>query len=202
MFRTALTALTEPCTLWQRIRRHLSPKRRVVLYTSFAMDIIPCLLFLRRVAVYVTLAAPASRFIYFPSGMWWHICTIRTTGMLHSSSGLQLCSSRLHNAYRCVFLSSADSHITLSHLCLALTFCHLLQYSLRFGYIACRCICFPIIVLYMSDIYCPIFTLSSTMPSVDQQKIFPSGRNGSVRVDALRQSRQRHPGGGLLRARP
>ena len=34
-----------------------------------------------------------------------------------------------------------------------------------------------------------------------QQKTFPSGRNGSVRVDALRQSRQRHPGGGLLRAR-
>jgi len=35
-----------------------------------------------------------------------------------------------------------------------------------------------------------------------QQKIFASGRNGSVRVDALRESRQRHPGGGLLRARP
>jgi len=35
---------------------------------------------------------------------------------------------------------------------------------------------------------------------VHQQKTFPSGRNGSVRVDALRQSRQRHPGGGLLRA--
>ena len=34
-----------------------------------------------------------------------------------------------------------------------------------------------------------------------QQKTFPSGRNGSVRVDALRQSRQRHPGGRLLRAR-
>jgi len=33
------------------------------------------------------------------------------------------------------------------------------------------------------------------------QKTFPSGRNGSVRVDALRQSRWRHPGGGLLRAR-
>ena len=31
-----------------------------------------------------------------------------------------------------------------------------------------------------------------------QQKTFPSGQNGSVRVDALRQSRQRHPGGGLL----
>ena len=35
-----------------------------------------------------------------------------------------------------------------------------------------------------------------------QQKIFPSGRNGSVRVDALRQSCQRHPVGGLLRAQP
>jgi len=33
-----------------------------------------------------------------------------------------------------------------------------------------------------------------------QQKTFPSEWNGSVRVDALRQSRQRHPGGGLLRA--
>jgi hypothetical protein len=34
-----------------------------------------------------------------------------------------------------------------------------------------------------------------------QQKTFPSGWNGCVRVDALRQSRQRHPGGRLLRAR-
>ena len=34
-----------------------------------------------------------------------------------------------------------------------------------------------------------------------QQKTSPSGRNGSFRVDALRQSLQRHPGGGLLRAR-
>jgi len=33
------------------------------------------------------------------------------------------------------------------------------------------------------------------------QKTFSSGRNGCVRVDALRQSRQRHPGGGLLRGR-
>ena len=33
-----------------------------------------------------------------------------------------------------------------------------------------------------------------------QQKIIPSGRNGSVRVDVVRQSRQRHPGGSLLRA--
>jgi len=33
-----------------------------------------------------------------------------------------------------------------------------------------------------------------------QHKTFPSGRNASVRVDALRQSRQRQPGGGLLSA--
>jgi len=31
-----------------------------------------------------------------------------------------------------------------------------------------------------------------------KEKLFPTGRNGSVRVDAVRQSRQRHPGGGLL----
>jgi len=29
-----------------------------------------------------------------------------------------------------------------------------------------------------------------------QQKMFPSRRNGSVSVDALRQGRQRHPSGG------
>ena len=37
--------------------------------------------------------------------------------------------------------------------------------------------------------------------AMHQQKTFPSGRTGCVRMDALRQSRQRHPGGGLLRAR-
>jgi hypothetical protein len=41
----------------------------------------------------------------------------------------------------------------------------------------------------------------SEMKKEHQQKTFLSGRNGSVRVDALCQSRQRHPGGGLLRAR-
>jgi hypothetical protein len=34
-----------------------------------------------------------------------------------------------------------------------------------------------------------------------QKKIFPSGWNDYVRVDAVCQSRQEHPGGGLLRAR-
>jgi len=52
------------------------------------------------------------------------------------------------------------------HICIVLRCCHLLQYSLRFGYIACHCIRFAIIVLYRSEIYCPLFTLSSTMPSV------------------------------------
>jgi len=35
---------------------------------------------------------------------------------------------------------------------------------------------------------------------IHQQKIFPSGRNGYVRVDALCQSRQRHLSGGLISA--
>jgi len=39
------------------------------------------------------------------------IRTIRTTRVLHSSQGLQLSCSRLHNAWRCLCLSSADSHI-------------------------------------------------------------------------------------------
>jgi len=37
--------------------------------------------------------------------------------------------------------------------------------------------------------------------NMHRQKIFPSGWNDSVRGDAVRQSSQRHPGGGLLRAR-
>ena len=44
--------------------------RRVALHTSPAAAIIPCLLFLQRVALYIRLAAPASGFLYFASGMW------------------------------------------------------------------------------------------------------------------------------------
>jgi hypothetical protein len=44
--------------------------------------------------------------------------------------------------------------------------------------------------------------LSITALDDHQHKIFPSGWNDSVRVDAVRQSRQRHPGGGVVRARP
>ena len=44
------------------------------------------------------------------------------------------------------------------------------------------------------------FRRSGDGHGMHQQKTFPSGRNTSVRVDALRQSRYRHPGGGLLSA--
>jgi hypothetical protein len=52
------------------------------------------------------------------------------------------------------------------HICLALRLCHILQYSFRFGYLACHCICFAISIFYRSETYSLIFTLSSTMPSV------------------------------------
>jgi len=64
VFRTALTALTEPCMLWRRIMRYRSP----CIGTSCTL--------------------------------WWRIRIIRTTRVLHSSQGLQLCWSRLHNAWR------------------------------------------------------------------------------------------------------
>jgi len=43
-------------------------------------------------------------------------------------------------------------------------------------------------------------TIWQNMRGCHQQKTFLSGQNGSVRVDVLRQSRQRHPGGRLLHA--
>jgi hypothetical protein len=143
---TALTALVKPRTCWPRIRGDPSPKRRIALHTSLASANIPCLVFFQRVALYITLPTPASGFLYFPSGMWWSIRTLRTTRMFHTSHGLQLFSSRLDNAWRCLCLSSANSHMPHSHVCFALRICHILQYSLRFGYIACHCICFAIIV--------------------------------------------------------
>ena len=88
VFRTALTALTEPQTLWRRITCYPSPRRWVTWSPR------------RRVALHTHLH-------YYAPG----IRTIRTTRVLHSSPGLQLCCSRLHNAWRCLCLSSADSHI-------------------------------------------------------------------------------------------
>jgi len=50
--------------------------------------------------------------------------------------------------------------------CFALRCCNSIQYSVLFGYITCHCICFFRIVFCRSGIYCLIFTLYSTMPSV------------------------------------
>jgi len=53
----------------------------------------------------------------------------------------------------------------------------------------------------VEEVYSDHVESSDGRVKVHQQKIIPSGRDGSVRVDAVRQSHQRHPGGGLLRAR-
>ena len=53
----------------------------------------------------------------------------------------------------------------------------------------------------MLSLYSCLQGVTTHHSTLHQRKTFPSGRNGSVRVDALRQSRQRHPCGGLLRAR-
>ena len=131
-------------------------------------------------------AAPESRLIYFSSRMWWHICTIRTTCVLHYSQRLQWRCSHFTNNSRCWCISPARCHIShlrycnlldaaLSHICSTLTSCHLSQYSLPFRLIAGCSIHFTIIVFYKPEIYWPIVTLStpmlsvsSTMPSVLQ----------------------------------
>ena len=94
VFRTALTAPTEPRTLWRRIARYPSPRRRLALHTySFTL--------------------------------WWRLRAIRWTRVLHSSQGLQLCWSRLHNAWRCLIIATNHSMIfktyafsLYSHLCI------------------------------------------------------------------------------------
>jgi len=60
-FRTALMALTERRTLWQRITPIPSPRQLVALHTYLH---------------------------YFAPAFWWHIHNIRTTRVLHSSQGL------------------------------------------------------------------------------------------------------------------
>ena len=52
VFLTALTALMEPGTLRQRITRHPSHRRWIVLHTAPVVASIPWLCFLRRVALY------------------------------------------------------------------------------------------------------------------------------------------------------
>jgi len=137
--------------------RYIPPLRRLLYHASYSYDVscCICLLMLRRHAFFTL--RPECGDVYAP---WeWHICY--TLGR-----GRKLCSSRLHNAWRCLCLSSAYGHMPHFHFCLALRFCHLLQYSFRFRYIAGGCICFAIIVFYMSEICCAIFPFSSSMHSV------------------------------------
>jgi len=88
--RTALTAPTEPHTLWWRITCLPSPRWRVSLHTYL---------------------------LYFTPGMWWCIHPIRRTCVLHSLQWLQLCCSSLHNDWRCLCLSKAKRHILPLHYC-------------------------------------------------------------------------------------
>jgi len=84
VFQMTRTALLEPHTLGQTISCFLSPWRLVALHT--------CLLYL----------APRK---------WWCTHTIRTTCVLHSSQGLQLCCSCQHDAWQCSCLSAAECHV-------------------------------------------------------------------------------------------
>ena len=78
VFRTALTALTEPCTPRRSITRYSSLMRPLALHT-------------------------------YSLTLWWRVRTIRKTCVLHSSQGLQLCWSHLHNAWRCQIIATNSS---------------------------------------------------------------------------------------------
>ena len=177
MFLTALIALAEPCTLWWWTRCYPSPKRWVGLHTSLPPAIIQCLIFLRCVTLDIRLAPQASCVSCFAPRICWRKHTIRTTWVFHSSQWHQERCSWLPNDYHWLCLSPAGCHILPLHYCylsdatlsyISLTFrsYHLTQYSLRFAYIACCSICLAIIVFFRSEISCPIFRLSSTIPSV------------------------------------
>ena len=125
MFWLALTALTEPRTLWLTNRSFQSPRRWVALHTSL---------------------------LYFAPGRLSHIrtsecdvCYTFRRGCSYAVVGYTMPC----NVYAFLQPSAIFQ-----------------QYSLRFGYVTCRCICFGIIIFYRFEIYCRIFTLSSTMPSV------------------------------------
>jgi hypothetical protein len=55
--------------------------------------------------------------LYLAARMWWHICTIRMTRVLHSSEGRLSCWSHLHNTWRWLCPSSANRHSVPLHSC-------------------------------------------------------------------------------------
>jgi len=147
VFRMALTALTEPRTLWRRITCDPSPRRLVALHTYLLYFVVTYTHHQNDTCV--TLFAGAEVMLeHFTQCLAMYM---PFSGLVPHFTPPVIAIYRIPHS---------------PHLCMVLRCCHLLQYSLRFGYIACRCICFAIIVFYRAEIYCPIFTLSSTMPSV------------------------------------
>ena len=106
--------------------------------------------------------------VYAPSE--WHVCcTVRRGSSyavaVYTMPGDVYAILRLSATF-CVSAIAIYRMPPFPHICLAWSYRNLWQNSVHFGYIACRCICFAIIVFYRSEIYCSILTLSSTMPSV------------------------------------
>jgi len=90
VFRMALMGHMESRTLWQKLTHIPSARQQVALHTFL---------------------------VYLPSRMWCHIRTIGTRCVLHLLQGLQLSSSRLHDAWRWLCLSPAQCHMLPLHYC-------------------------------------------------------------------------------------
>jgi len=146
LFRTALTALTEPFTLWWRITGCTCPGRRVTLHTYLMYGVVTYTYHQNNTCV-TLIAGAAVMLMQFAHCM--AMC-------IHFSGPVPNFTSPVVAIYRMPHSPQRR---------LVLRYCHLLHCSLRCGFITCRCICFAITVFYRSEIYCPIFTLSSTMPS-------------------------------------
>jgi len=146
-FLMALRALMGHLTHWWRITRCPSAMPWVMLHNYllfFVFTMLWCIHFIEQQVCYTLhrgcsyavaiYTTPVDVYAYLQPSAAFHLSTIPIYWMLH-----------------------------FSHIYLAVSCCHLSQCSLRFGHIACSCICFAIIVVYRSKIYCPIFTLSSTL---------------------------------------
>jgi len=105
--------------------------------------------------------------LYAPSEE--HMCYTMSRGCSHAAAGYTMPG----NVYTLLWPSATFYLSAIGiyrmphslHTCWPLRWCRLVQYSLHPRYIACNCICLPMIIFYRSEIYCPIVTLPSTMPS-------------------------------------
>lgn len=143
---TAVMALTERCTICPSNTLFLSPRHWVAMPT-YLLPVVPRY-------------APSER----------HVCYSLCIGCCYIFTGYTKCGNIYNFFLRCdqLYLSAVAIYwmVHLPHICLALRYCHILQYSLRFGYISFHCSCFAIVVFYRSEVSCRIFTLSSTIPAV------------------------------------